>query len=125
MRDKLVELIMECRTYTPNYTEQAKLHAKYLAQHLLNAGVILPPCKVGDTVYCIWQYSDFAITEPPFIKPAKAESFVIDEGTIKVFPDNYSEMDDHWFRLLDIVFTQEEAEKALAERSENEHRKRD
>lgn len=53
MRDRLVDLILECRTYTPEYEPQARLHAEYLANHLLNNGVIVPPVKVGDTVYHI------------------------------------------------------------------------
>ena len=116
MKDRLIELIEKANDTVLGFFIDGDIGI--LADYLVSNGVIVPPCKVGDTVYCIWQYSDFAKTEPPFIKPAKVESFVIDEGTIKVFPDNYSEMDDHWFRLLDIVFTQEEAEKALAERSE-------
>ena len=53
MRDRLVDLILECRTYTPEYEPQARLHAEYLANHLLNNGVIVPPVKVGDTVYVV------------------------------------------------------------------------
>jgi hypothetical protein len=89
MRDRLIELILECSTYTPEYSEQARLHAEYLAQHLLNEGVIVPPCKVGQKVYCIWQYSDFAKTEPPFIKEETVCSFIIDEGVAKIIPENY------------------------------------
>ena len=53
MRKRLTELIMECRTYTYEYEPLARVHAEYLAQHLLNNGIIVMPCKVGDTVYIL------------------------------------------------------------------------
>lgn len=71
------------------------------------------PCKVGDTVYCIWQYNlfpDFAKTEPPFITESKVFGFVIDKGIVKIIPEHYAEMADSWHRLLDVAFTKEEAE---------------
>ena len=72
------------------------------------------PCKVGDTVYCIWQYGDFAQEDIPFIQETRVISFVIDEGVPKIIPANYGEMTDSWHRLLEIAFTKEEAEEALA-----------
>lgn len=51
MRERLIDLVLECSTFTPEYAKQARLHAEYVAQHLLNAGVIVPPCKIGQTVY--------------------------------------------------------------------------
>jgi hypothetical protein len=92
---------------------------QHIADYLFNSGVIVPPCKVGDKVYCIWQYSDFVKTEPPFIKEETVCSFIIDEGVAKIIPENYGEMVDAWHRLMAVAFTKEEAEKALAERSEN------
>lgn len=115
MRDKLKALIDDLGIDLI-LTEAEKQH---IADYLFNSGVIVPPCKVGDTVYCIWQYSDFAKTEPPFIKQAKVCSFVIEEGVAKIIPENYAEMADTWHRLMAVAFTKEEAEKALAERSEN------
>lgn len=56
MRDRLIALILECSTYTPEYTEQARLHAEYLAQHLLNNNVIVLPCKLGSFVYDISEF---------------------------------------------------------------------
>lgn len=90
-----------------------------IAEHLVENGVIVLPCKAGDKVYCIWQYSNFVKEESPFIEEAKAETFIFDEGKAKVIPENYGDMVDRFYRLLDVAFTREEAEKALAERSEN------
>ena len=58
MRDRLIELILECSTFTPNYEKQARLHAEYVAQHLLNNGVIVLPCKIGSNVYDISEFVD-------------------------------------------------------------------
>lgn len=91
------------------------------AEVLYNAGyrkqsenTVELPCKVGDTVYCIWKYSDFAKENIPFIQETRVISFVIDEGVPKIIPANYGEMTDSWHRLLEIAFTKEEAEEALA-----------
>ena len=43
MRDRLVEMIDD--DYFPSSED--------LADHLIANGVIVPPCKVGDVVYCI------------------------------------------------------------------------
>lgn len=51
MRQRLTEMVLECSTFTPELAEQARLHAEYVADHLLASGVIVPPCKVGDVVY--------------------------------------------------------------------------
>lgn len=58
MRDRLIELILECSTFTPEYAKQARLHAEYLAQHLLNNNVIVLPCKLNSTVYDISEFVD-------------------------------------------------------------------
>jgi NTP pyrophosphatase (non-canonical NTP hydrolase) len=41
MRDRLIQLIMECNRYTPENSELARRHAEFLAQHLLNNNVIV------------------------------------------------------------------------------------
>lgn len=45
MRERLVELLGDY------------LYAEQIADHLLNNGVIVPPCKVGDKVYYICENS--------------------------------------------------------------------
>lgn len=46
MRDRLIELLSEIHSKKiPSMGE--------IADHLITNGVILPPCKVGDTIYCI------------------------------------------------------------------------
>lgn len=57
MRDRLIELILKsdilcdsCGENSPSYCAEA------LADYLLVNGVIVPPCKVGDTVFCFDDY---------------------------------------------------------------------
>ena len=51
MRDRLIELITE---YNEKWEHGEKDWKISLADYLLANGVIVPPCKVGDTVYsCI------------------------------------------------------------------------
>jgi hypothetical protein len=95
------------------YRELWEEDAQDIAKVLYNAGYRKYPCSIGDTVYCIWQYSDFAKTYPPFILEDKVIGFVMDDGIIKPIPHNYHQNLD-WYTLRDIKFTQEEAEKALA-----------
>jgi hypothetical protein len=95
------------------YRELWEEDAQDIAKVLYNAGYRKYPCSIGDTVYCIWQYSDFAKTYPPFILEDKVIGFVIDDGIIKPIPHHYHQYLD-WYTLRDIKFTQEEAEKALA-----------
>ena len=46
-REKLIELIQNA------VNGCARHWAEVIADHLLSNGVIVPPCKGGDTVYCI------------------------------------------------------------------------
>ncbi len=48
MRDRLIELLND----TPDIGI-APIASQMIADHLLANGVIVPPCKVGDTVYAI------------------------------------------------------------------------
>jgi hypothetical protein len=58
-RDRLIELIVnadthdsyECKLCTKKDTSCTRCGAEKLANHLLANGVIVPPCKVGDTVW--------------------------------------------------------------------------
>lgn len=47
MKDRLIELIQQ------SVKGCARNWAEIIAEYLLANGVIIPPCKVGDTVYCL------------------------------------------------------------------------
>lgn len=86
-------------------------------QHKIEQGTLIElPCKVGDTVYVIYQYDGFmGTTEEPFIEKDTVSFFVYDDNKMKVVPSNYAERSDYWYTTIDILLTREEAEKRLLE----------
>ena len=77
MRDRLIELI-KANGLTMIYLPIAVV--RKLADHLLKNGVIVPPCKEGDTVYCVWKYDKgYSDGIKEFVKRLKRESFVLCE----------------------------------------------
>ena len=88
------------------------LEAESLADYLLANGVIVLPCKVGDTVYYITGIGH------NLVKPAKVKEIIIDENGIK---DLYVQGDGYDFEnSFDIFFlTREEAEEKLKECKRN------
>ena len=50
MRERLIELIAEAHDLEDVGIDSLDIDG-YIADHLLENGVIVPPCKVGDTVY--------------------------------------------------------------------------
>lgn len=66
MRDRLIDILLEdCVTFTDEYKVSARLQAERVADILLANGVIVPPCKVGDKVWCIEENDngDFCIAK--------------------------------------------------------------
>lgn len=53
MKDRLVDLILNAERDFANSGKPVLDIEKYVADHLLANGVIVPPCKVGQTVYKI------------------------------------------------------------------------
>lgn len=115
MRDKLVELIESVRYWGADTSEE-------IADHLLAEGVIVPPCKAGQTVYKV--VSDKRVKRPYEYK-------VI--GLWYSAAERYNDV--HLAMYIDGVFassiivpfdefgktvflTREQAEKALSERRE-------
>jgi hypothetical protein len=89
-------------------------------QYQIEQGTLIElPCKVGDTVYVIYQYDDFmGTTEEPFIEKDTVSFFVYDDNKMKIVPSNYAERSDYWYTTIDILLTREEAEKRLKELQE-------
>lgn len=50
MKNKLIELIRQARKKTKDANSTLEREIIF-AEHLLQNGVIVPPCKVGDAVY--------------------------------------------------------------------------
>ena len=100
MRDRLIELLKH---------EFGTKVSEITADYLLAEGVIVPPCKLGQTVYCI-RY-DKAVK--PYVKPLGVLAVTIHgTGGFTVFTTK----EDTWGKT--VFLTREEAEKAL-ERSDD------
>lgn len=105
MKERLIEIVDKAKKeYAKDVTDHTE--TEYIVENLLNEGVIVPPCNVGQTIYR-------NIIDKPL------EFNVI---KIEVFEDGMLFIDDvgKWFCVSDIgklVFlSREEAEKKLKER---------
>ena len=131
MRDRLIELLTEA-AIVMDCPEQHEV-----ADHLLANGVIVPPCKVGDTVYVITErhpcyacmccgdfcHKDCYIKDKQklVVKEAKVFYFLFQEkhNKIQVKVGKTKHLQTHFlhFNLEDfgktVFLTKEEAEKAL------------
>lgn len=116
MRDRLIELLLKSEPLHERDLDDdlADGEIEAIADHLLAEGVIVPPCKVGDTVYTVSRKH-----------PKKWKVHFIgynSQGEFKmhIATEKFTEMLEVWdYAIGKTVFlTREEAEKAL-ERSEN------
>ena len=96
----------------------------YFADGLLSNGVIAPPCKVGDSVYMPWEWNGtkgVAILTVTHIitdylhSYIKAPLYSDDEEYSHTYGNGRFSFDDFG---KTVFLTPEEAEKALAERSD-------
>jgi hypothetical protein len=118
MRDRLKRLIDDLGIDII-LTEGEKQH---IADYLINSGVIVPPCKVGTTLYFLYNspYADKPDLTPRIYKTTNWYFEVDKTGIVINTSDIHSFNKEYDYHLGKTVFlTQEEAEKAL-ERSENE-----
>lgn len=115
MRDKLSEIIQSA------VGGCAKYWADVIADHLLANGVIVPPCKVGATLYFLYNnpYADKPDLTPRIYKTTDWYFEVDKTGIVINTSDIHSFNKKYDYHLGETVFlTREEAEKALAERKE-------
>lgn len=110
-REKLINLFIEAKRTEPDDIS----FSEWLADFLLANGVIVPPCKIGDTVYAAILESH---NREPHVVTATVKSFDIESYGLIV--DTYpSEEDGVPFSFGEIgkwvFFTHEEAEALLKE----------
>ena len=108
MREKLIKLIREAKDEYPAVPTinccKAEF-ANFLADRLLANGVIVPPCKVGDTVYFIGHVSD---SIPDFIYDDTITKIgVITRGIIQEKGIDFADIGKK------VFLTREAAEQAL------------
>lgn len=93
-----------------------------LADYLLNNGVIVPPCKVGDKAFHLTGIETRKELDLTDIFEGKVCSISKQEEAIWIFC-RYNNGLTYWYKESDIgiklFLAREKAEKALAERSEN------
>ncbi|MBP3922020.1 MAG: hypothetical protein J6D27_03555 [Ruminiclostridium sp.] len=105
MRDKLIELLKRSDDYAMSLCTDYNEAIEHNADFLLDNGVIVPSCKVGDTVY--WETSDNRIVGGKIVKSSYKFRVQVDSGLEFSFDD---------FELGNVIFlTREEAERALKE----------
>ena len=117
-REKLIEMLNE--TFSQQYEKRGLLTAEHTADFLLENGVIVPPCKVGDTVYRV----SFVHKK---VEALKVEGFLRNLSSwkahcIHIIPSWVGNQKEHIYISFSsfgktVFLTREEAEKALAERS--------
>lgn len=115
MRDRLIELLGKAKNEFWCSREKCN-GTEFVVDYLLANGVIVPPCKVGDTVYIL-------VGEPSrTIKEFRVRTILFGETHDSIGFANkslFTIWDKRWYDFFGkIIFTtKEEAEKALAERS--------
>ena len=126
MRDRLIELIEKADETVIGFSIDGDIGV--LADYLLDEGVIVPPVKVGQTVYVPWRYAfqrGVAIVTVQEIKLYDTNTshfmFFIDmESDNECFNQSFGGWKTEKSIGKTIFITREEAEKALAERNKNE-----
>ena len=138
MRDRLIELLCNVKCEGEenfgncphrNYQKCNKVQrlemcsVNAIADHLLAAGVIVPPCKMGDVVWVLNQSRGAIYGNKVVCINIRGES--PNKNTIRVEHHNrFAEASYRkytWSQIGKQVFlSKEDAQKALAERGENE-----
>lgn len=113
-KEKLIDLIIEAKRTDP----ETGSFTEYLADYLLANGVMVPPVKVGDTVY--WPSYSRNVQLPDILEETVIEvdmSGFLSSEDAEVIRNKYQW---EWNDIGQYVFlTREEAEKALAERGDD------
>jgi hypothetical protein len=115
-RERLIEILSQ-----PIFPKIGVDPAEVVADYLLDNGVIVPPCKVGDKAYHLTSVDTLDELNVAEIFEGKVSSVSI-EDKVWIFC-RYDNGLNFWYTESDfgktVFLTREEAEKALAERSEN------
>lgn len=123
-QEKLVELILEVDEKCGEigctgcgYTGKRKCFIQKIADHLIANGVIVLPCKIGDTCYCVWLNP---ISGELFCTEETVAGFVYDElneEEVKIVPKTLNLILQ--YDLVNAFLTKEEAEKCKEELEKN------
>lgn len=114
MRERLIELIGKEQEHgVTGYANFPTISNKELADHLIANGVILPPCKVGQTVYLIPTYGG-----KPYcgIVQDKVQMIGITSRGVHIKARSHHDHNKMYMLGKTVFLTREDAEKALKER---------
>ena len=121
-RERLIDLMIDAKRTEP----ETGSFTEYLADYLLEHGVIVTPCKAGNTVYIPWHWNNkngIAFAEVEEIKIYDSNNhymFLID---LQSDDEEFNQSFGGWKigkSIGETVFlTREEAERALKERENN------
>lgn len=124
-REELIKLLLQSELEAEKHgifnCHRSELKAEIVADFLLENGVIVPPVKVGDTVYTNVSWQGWYLRDKD--KPYKAKVVYIGINGSKNYVNVVYEKNDNMLTFTfdeigDRIFlTREEAEKALAERN--------
>ena len=107
MRDRLIEILLDGVTFTDEYKFPARKQAEYVADRLLANGVIVPPCKVGDTLWIVGEYRG--------VYSAKVRVFFFNEKGVEYIRTTSCDIPSDALGKT-VFLTREAAEATLAER---------
>lgn len=129
MRDRLIELTRKAKKNTKGANCDLEREMLFV-DYLLENGVIVPPCKVGDTVYIIFHKKVIQGTVR-LIRPFISKEETVFKGNIVCEIDSFfieGKTDQQEFYVVFVkpygiehiaYLTREEAEQALKERLNN------
>ena len=128
MRNRLIALTKRAQNEWLDKEYEHETHkdlAEYVADYLLKNGVIVPPCKVGQTVLFYTCVCDEVGKEKYDTLEGEVISFSLQKEGLLAYclykcGLTYWHLVEQDFGKT-VFITREEAEKALAERSENEY----
>ena len=120
-RERLIRLMQEASQNKSDYAGNIGLGQ--IADYLLEHGVIVLPCKVGDTVWWDTAIVDENCEEKPDILLGEIASFSVQKEGLWAFC-RYVNGLTFWHLVSDyfgktVFLTREEAERALKEREDN------
>ena len=118
-RERLIDLMIEAKRTEPEIGS----FTDYLADYLLEHGVIVPPCKVSDTVWWVTEIVDENCEEKPNILLGEIASFSMQKEGLWAFCRYVGGL-TFWHLVSDdfgktVFLTRKEAERALKERENN------
>lgn len=124
MRERLSELLWcasrEYSEYTNDMHENGlsvnESYEDFATDYLISHGVIVPPCKVGDTVWYLNKHPHISLLQNSVYKATVARIVTISTGTVLVIQiksEGCCEIPDETDWGITVFATREEAEQAL------------